>query len=82
MAEGELRLRMKKSTSRMPEPDADYSGYLRENRQNQFVLAIAYPILKGLGKAEESQRMETESVNWVTVLGPTVLGQLAPKIRL
>ena len=62
MAEAELRLRMKKNTSRLPEPDPDYSAYLRENRQDQFVLAIAYPTLKGLGKADESKRMEEESV--------------------
>jgi len=62
MAEAELRLRMKKSTSRMPEPDPDYTDYLRDHRQDQFVLAIAYPTLRGLGKAEENQRMEEESV--------------------
>jgi hypothetical protein len=62
MAEGELRLRMKKNASRMPEPDPDYTGYLLENRQNQFVLAIAYPTLKGLGKAEENRQMEEECV--------------------
>jgi hypothetical protein len=62
MAEAELRLRMKKNTSRMPEPDPDYVDYLRENRERQFVLAIAYPTLKGLGNAEESKRMEEESV--------------------
>ena len=40
MAEAELRLRMKKKTSRMPEPDADYTDYLRDHRQNRSVLAI------------------------------------------
>jgi hypothetical protein len=62
MAEAELRLRMKKNTSRMPEPDPDYVDYLRQNRERQFVLAITYPTLKGLGKAEENKRMEEESV--------------------
>lgn len=62
MAEAELRLRIKKNTSRLPEPDPDYIDYLRENRQNQFVLAIAYPTLRGLGKAEESKQMENDSV--------------------
>jgi hypothetical protein len=62
MAEAELRLRMKKNASRMPEPDPDYTAYLLENSQNQFVLAIAYPTLKALGKAEESRRLEEESV--------------------
>jgi len=62
MAEAELRLRMKKSTSKLAEPDPDYTDYLRDHRESQFVLAIAYPTLKGMGKAEESQRMEEESV--------------------
>jgi hypothetical protein len=62
MAEAELRLRMNKNASRMPEADPDYVDYLRENRERQFVLAITYPTLKGLGNAEESRRMEEESV--------------------
>jgi hypothetical protein len=62
MAEAELRLRMRKNASRMHEPDADYTDYLRENRQGQFVLAITYPTLKGLGKADESRQMEEDSV--------------------
>ena len=62
MAEAELRLRMKKNASRMPEPDPDYIDYLRENRESQFVLAITYPTLRGLGKAEENRRMEEETV--------------------
>jgi hypothetical protein len=62
MAEAELRLRLKKNASRILEPDADYAEYLRENRERQFVLAIAYPTLKGLGNAEENKRMEEESV--------------------
>jgi hypothetical protein len=62
MAEAELRLRMKKNASRMPEPDSDYANYLSENRQRQFVLAVTYPTLKGLGNAQEDKRMEEESV--------------------
>ncbi len=62
MAETELRLRMNKNTSRMPEADPDYVAYLRENRERQFVLAITYPTLKGLGNAQEDKRMEEESV--------------------
>lgn len=62
MAEAELRLRLKKNTSRMAEPDPDYTDYLRDNRPAQFVLAITYPTLKGLGKADESKQMEENSV--------------------
>ena len=62
MAEAELRLRMSKNASRLPEADPDYMDYVRENRERQFVLAITYPTLAGLGDARESKRMEEESV--------------------
>jgi len=40
--------------------DPDYAAYLTENRESSFVLAIAYPTLKDLGRAEEDRRMEQE----------------------
>jgi hypothetical protein len=58
-AEGELRLRSKNT---LHEPDADYLTYLSENREKYFVLAIPYPALDRLGKAEEEKRMEEESI--------------------
>jgi hypothetical protein len=56
-AEDEARLR-----TRAPEkePDPDYAAYVTENRERSFVLAIAYPTLKDLGRAEEDRRMERE----------------------
>src|SRR5258707_1094738 len=50
--EAELRLRMKKNPHPMPEPDPDYLEYLRDHRDDTFVLAVTYPTLAGLGRAE------------------------------
>jgi len=57
-AEGELRLRTK---SALREPDPDYLTYLSENRDRHFVLAIQYDNV-ALEKAEESRKLEAESV--------------------
>ena len=56
-AEVQARLRTRRTEK---EPDSDYAAYLAENRENAFVLAIAYPTLKDLGRAEEDRRMERE----------------------
>ena len=61
-AEAELRLRLNKNAHPMPEPDPDYLEYLRDNRQQNLVLAITYPTLAGMGEAKESKKMEEESV--------------------
>jgi hypothetical protein len=58
-AEAELRLRAKNP---LREPDPDYADYLRENRDQHFVLAITYPTLNGLGDAAENRKLEEESV--------------------
>ena len=58
-AEAEARLRTRNP---LHEPDPDYLDYLRENRDRHFVLAVPYPTLSGLGKADEENRMEQESV--------------------
>lgn len=60
-AEAEARARFKKRAAET-EPDPDYLNYVRENRENQFVLAIPYATLSGLGRAEEDRRMEQETV--------------------
>ncbi len=57
-AEWQARLRKK---SPLPEPDSDYSDFLRENREKVFVLAISYPNLSRLGDAEETKRLERET---------------------
>jgi hypothetical protein len=61
-AEAELRLRLKNNPRPLPEPDPDYVEYLSDHREQNFVLAITYPTLAGLGNAAESKRMEEESV--------------------
>jgi hypothetical protein len=61
-AETELRRRLKNGGQRSPEPDPDYTEYVRDHREENLVLAIAYPTLAGQGEARESKRMEEESV--------------------
>jgi hypothetical protein len=77
-AEAELRLRMKKNPHPMPEPDPDYLEYLRDHRQDSFVLAVTYPTLNGLGHAEESKRMEEETAMLVGRKEYKILGHFPP----
>ena len=58
-AENELRFRSKQALH--PE-DPDYLSFLSQNREKYFVLAIPYPSLAKLGKAEEEKRLEEETV--------------------
>src|SRR5208283_4676485 len=44
-AEAEARLRFKHTEK---EPDPDYIGYVTENGEENFVLAVSYPSLNGL----------------------------------
>src|SRR5947199_9792327 len=77
-AEAELRLRMKKNPHPMAEPDPDYLEYLRDHRDDSFVLAVTYPTLAGLGRAEESKRMEEESVMLIGRKEYKILGHFPP----
>jgi hypothetical protein len=77
-AETELRLRMKKNTRTMAEPDPDYIDYLREHRDSAFVLGITYPTLKGLGHADESKQMEEDTVMLVGRKEYKILGHFPP----
>lgn len=77
-AEGELRLRLKKNPRPMPEPDADYIEYLSSHREENFVLAVTYPTLAGLGDARESKRMEEESVMLIGKKSYTMIGHFPP----
>jgi hypothetical protein len=73
-AEGELRLRTKNA---LREPDPDYLTYLSENREKHFVLAIPYD--KGvLEKAEESRKMEAESVMVIGRKTYKIIGHFPP----
>ena len=56
-AEAEARVRPRHTEK---EPDTDYTAYVAGNCERSFVLAIAYPTLKGLGRADEGRRMERE----------------------
>jgi hypothetical protein len=77
-AEAELRLRLKKNPHPMAEPDPDYVEYLRDHREDTFVLAVNYPTLGGLGHAGESVRMEEETVMVVGRKEYRIVGHFPP----
>jgi hypothetical protein len=56
-AENEFRARSKK---RLPGPDPDYVDYLRDHRQDSFVLAVAYTAVPQFGAEDDRRRMEDE----------------------
>jgi hypothetical protein len=58
-AETEARVRTK---NHLHDLDPDYSYFITQHREDHFVLAIPYTNLSGLGKAEETKKMEEESV--------------------
>jgi len=74
-AEAELRAR---ATKPMPQPDPDYVDYLRDNRENVFVLCIPYRTLAGVGNAEEDRRLETESRMKIGKKTYQILGHFPP----
>ena len=73
--EGELRLRKKDP---LPEPDPDYASFISENHDKAIVLAIPYPVLSGLGKAEEAHSLEEESVMIVGRKTYKIVGYFPP----
>lgn len=75
-AEAELRLRLKKNSYPMPDPD--YLEYLSSHRAEHFVLAVTYPTLAGLGDARESKRMEEESVMLIGKKSYGIIGHFPP----
>jgi hypothetical protein len=77
-AEAELRLRLKKNPRPLPEPDPDYLDYLREHRNDTFVLGVTYPTLSGLGRAGESKEMEEETVMVLGRKEYKILGHFPP----
>jgi hypothetical protein len=74
LAETELRVRFKKG----PNLDPDYTEYLREHRQENFVLGIAYPTLAGMSAAGESKRVEEESVMMIGRKTYHIVGSFPP----
>ena len=74
-AEAELRDR---ATKPMPPPDPDYADYLRDNRENVFILGIPYGRLTGLGNAQEDRRMQTESRMKIGKKTYQILGHFPP----
>jgi hypothetical protein len=77
-AEAELRLRYRKNSNRLAEPDPDYSEYLSLHRNEQFVLGVTYKSLKGLSQAGEDKRMEEESAMLVGNRTYKILGHFPP----
>ena len=74
-AEAEQRIRAKRPG---PMLDPDYLDYLRENREESFVLAIPYDSLGGMGKAEENKRMELDTEMKVGRKSYPILGHFPP----
>jgi hypothetical protein len=74
-AEAELRSRSKKP---LPPLDPDYLDYLRENREQAFVLAIPYSRLAAAGSAEEDRRMEEETQMKIGRKTYKILGHFPP----
>ena len=74
-AEEEQRLRSKDP---LPERDPDYAYYLSENRERAIVVAVPYPARVGLGKPEELQNLQEESVMIVGRKTYKILGYFPP----
>ena len=77
-AEAELRLRLRNNPHPLPEPDPDYVEYLRDNRDQNLVLAITYPTLVGTSDASENKRMEEESVMIIGKKSYHMVGHFPP----
>lgn len=75
LADSELRARSKRP---MPMLDPDYLDYIRENREQAFVLAISYVKLGPVGRAEENHRMEQDSEMTIGKKGYKILGYFPP----
>jgi hypothetical protein len=76
-AETELRLRAK-SPRPLLELDPDYVDYLRDHRDQEFVLGVAYPTLAGLAKGDESGRMEAETAMVIGRKQYKIIGHFPP----
>jgi hypothetical protein len=74
-AEEEARLRTKNPLS---EPDPDYLDYLRENGEQQFVLAVPDVTLKSLGKPGEEKLMEEQTVMIIGKKTYKIVGHFPP----
>ncbi len=74
-AESELRLRSKEP---LPQPDPEYLTYVSDHRAEQFVLAVPYPTLRGLGKADEQKRLEDETVMVIHHKTWHIVGEFPP----
>ncbi|SPF46171.1 conserved hypothetical protein [Candidatus Sulfopaludibacter sp. SbA4] len=74
-AEDEVRLRAKNAPREL---DPDYLTYLSQNREKHFVLAIPYASLSGLGKAEETRKLEQESAMLIGRKTYKIVGYFPP----
>lgn len=74
-AEGEFRLRAKNA---LREPDADYLTYLSENRDKHLVLAIPYDKVTQMQKADESRKMESETMMMIGRKSYKMIGHFPP----
>jgi hypothetical protein len=59
-------------------PDIDYIDYVKQHRDEHFVLAIPYPSLAALGRADEEKRMEEQCILRVGKRKYGILGHFPP----
>ena len=74
-AEGEERRR---GHAAAPQPDFDYSDYVRQHREEILVLAIPYSPRGRFGTAEQRSRMEAESEMKVGRKSYKIVGHFPP----
>src|SRR5713101_1110649 len=77
-AEAELRLRTKKNPQPMPQPDPDFIEYLRDHREEAFVLGVTYPRMNTFGKPGEDKKMAEETVMVIGKRQHHILGYFPP----
>jgi hypothetical protein len=74
-AEDEDRVRTRRP---MVQPDPDYTDYLRQHREDDFVLAIDYSRPQNFGNAEDQRRMEEECEMLIGKKKHKIIGHFPP----
>ncbi len=75
LAESEVRARSKKP---VPMLDPDYLDYVRDHRDEAFVLCIPYTSMNGLNDAKENRRMQEESSMKIGKKSYKMIGHFPP----
>jgi hypothetical protein len=62
----------------MPEPDPDFTEYLRDHREETFVVGVTYPRMNAFGKPGEDKKMAEETVMVIGKREHHILGYFPP----